>query len=437
MIIKKFQAKNEAEALALAKKELGSEVTMIHSRNVKPKGFFSFLKKMQVEITVAKEEEMDRPEVQAKSAIAEVNRARKKAEEKAGRPQNRIDLVADDDVMSEQLLSELKDSREKEVRPGKAEDHTEKNEKLMEEKLDNIQNLLEQKLSKQADEDRLRERRDQEEAGKQDAERKEMLDFCRLLHRTLLDNEVTETNANELVDEIRQNYASGMTMEHMLSFVYQKIILKFGKPVRIAPSEKCAKVVFFIGPTGVGKTTTLAKVASRFRLMENKQVALFTTDTYRISATDQLKTYANILGVPFHVIYEAKELVEQYERYKDYDYILVDTAGHSHKNEEQKKDMMSFLEALPEEVPTERHLVLSATTKYKDLLAIADAYKEMTDYRLIFTKLDETRECGNLLNLRLYTGEPISYVTNGQNVPDDIEVFNPQSVARSLLTDQG
>ena len=421
MIIKKFQAKNETEALALAKKELGSEVTMIHSRNVKPKGLFSFFKKMQVEITVAKEEEMDRPDVQARSAIAEVNRARKKAEEKDTKPKH-LDLVADDGLVEE--------------RGGSREDKAEKNETAVEEKLDNIQSLLEQKLSKRADEEKERERRNIEEAKEQDAERKEMLDFCRLLHRTLLENEVTENNANELVDEIRRNYASGMTMEHMLSYVYQKIILKFGKPVRIAPSEKGAKVVFFIGPTGVGKTTTLAKVASRFRLMENKNVALFTTDTYRISATDQLKTYANILGVPFHVIYEAKELVEQYERYKDYDYILVDTAGHSHKNEEQKKDMMAFLQALPEEVPTERHLVLSATTKYRDLLEIADAYKEMTDYRLIFTKLDETRECGNLLNLRLYTGEPISYVTNGQNVPDDIEVFNPQSVARSLLTDQ-
>ena len=423
MIIKKFQAKNEAEALALAKKELGSEVTMIHSRNVKPKGFFSFLKKMQVEITVAKEEEMDRPEVQAKSAIAEVNRARKKAEEKSSTP-HRVDLVADDDTDT------------KEPKTGKGAPVSEKAEWAMEEKLDNIQSLLEQKLNKQADEEKERERRSIEEAKAQDAQQTEMLEFCRLLHRTLLDNEVTESNANELVDEIRRNYTSGMTMEHMLSYVYQKIILKFGKPVRIAPSENGAKVVFFIGPTGVGKTTTLAKVASRFRLMENKKVALFTTDTYRISATDQLKTYANILGVPFHVIYEAQELVEEYERYRDYDYILVDTAGHSHKNEEQKKDMMSFLEALGDDVPTERHLVLSATTKYKDLLAIADAYKEMTDYRLIFTKLDETRECGNLLNLRLHTGEPISYVTNGQNVPDDIEVFNPQSVARSLLTDQ-
>jgi len=129
MIIKKFQAKNEAEALALAKKELGPEVTMIHSRSVKPKGFFSFLKKMQVEITVAKEEEMDRPDVQAKSAIAEVNRARKKAEEKSGKTD-----------LPEPFAKTAADGEEpKPFKPDPAE-------KAVEEKLDNIQSLLEQKL---------------------------------------------------------------------------------------------------------------------------------------------------------------------------------------------------------------------------------------------------------------------------------------------------
>ena len=154
MIIKKFQAKNEEEALALAKKELGSEVTMIHSRNVKPKGLFSFLKKMQVEITVAKEEEMDRPDVQAKSAIAEVNRARKKAEEKNAKAP-KLDLVADDDAEAE---------IRKASKPAKTAPVSDKAEWAVEEKLDNIQSLLEQKLNKQADEEKERERRNAEEA---------------------------------------------------------------------------------------------------------------------------------------------------------------------------------------------------------------------------------------------------------------------------------
>ena len=97
--------------------------------------------------------------------------------------------------------------------------------------------------------------------------------------------------------------------------------------------------------------------------------------------------------------------------------------------------MSEFLSVLEGKAECEHYLVVSATTKYKDLLAISDAYKELADYRLIFTKLDETEECGNLLNLRLHTGASMSYVTNGQNVPDDIEEFNPQAMARGLLTD--
>ncbi|MCR5251181.1 MAG: flagellar biosynthesis protein FlhF [Lachnospiraceae bacterium] len=424
MIIKKYTAKSEAEALEAARKDLGDEVTLIHSRNVKPKGLFSFLRKMQVEVTVAKEEEMDRSEARAREAVAGVDQLRQKAGNEADKAEKTE-----------------KDKPEAASAPAEDRRATDRAASLLaeaavEEKLENIQNLLERKLSR-ADvpekEETEEKKPETEEDGKQ---RKELTDFCRLLYHTLVENEVSERNANELVDEIEQNYSGGAQMEHVLSHIYQKIILKFGKTQRISPAEKGAKVVFFIGPTGVGKTTTLAKIASRFRLTENKRIVLFTTDTYRISATDQLKTYAGILGAPFHVIYTPEELKEHYERYKDLDYILIDTAGHSHKNEEQKKEMMLFLEALKDVAECEFYLVVSATTKYKDLVAIADAYKELTEYRLIFTKLDETRECGNLLNLRLHTGAAMSYVTNGQNVPDDIEVFNPQNMAKQLLTDQ-
>ncbi len=420
MIIKKFISKTEEDALALAQKDLGTDVTIIHSRYVKPRGLFSFLRKMQVEITVAKEEEMDRPEAQARDTLQKVNQARQKGEE----------------AESEKDKKEAGPEKEE----GKKAESGEKSagaiaEEVLEEKLENIQNLLEQKLKGRAETEKAKKEQKEEEQKQEDREKKELTDFCRLLYHTLVENEVSERNANDLVDEIEQNYAGGVQLEHVLSHIYQKIILKFGRPTRINPAEKGAKLVFFIGPTGVGKTTTLAKIASRFRLSENRRIVLFTTDTYRISATDQLKTYAGILGAPFHVIYSADELKENYENYKDFDYVLIDTAGHSHKNEEQKKEMAEFLKALDGVAECEIYLVVSATTKYKDLVAIADAYKEICDYRLIFTKLDETRECGNLLNLHLYTQAPMSYVTNGQNVPDDIELFNPQTMAKQLLTD--
>lgn len=257
--------------------------------------------------------------------------------------------------------------------------------------------------------------------------------FLRLLYNTMLENEVHEQYANQIIEEAEKVNKPGMPIDYVLANVYQKMILKFGKPAGIQPGENGPKLVFFVGPTGVGKTTTIAKIASRFSVEGSKKVALLTADTYRIAAAEQLRTYANILEVPFRVVYSPEEVVKAYEDYKDYDYIMVDTAGHSYQNETQRKAVEEFLHAVKDTAQQDVFLVLSATTKYKDLLKIADAYSEITDYKLIFTKLDETAYLGNLLNLRLHTGAQLSYVTCGQNVPDDIENFNPQKTVKLLL----
>ena len=293
----------------------------------------------------------------------------------------------------------------------------------MEEKLDSLQSLLEQQLQKPEPE---KEKQEEEEVSETDM-------FMKLLHTTMLDNEVDEKYAEQVIDEIEKINKPNTPFDYALANTYQKMILKFGKPVGISPSEKGVKVVFFIGPTGVGKTTTIAKIASKFRVDEKKKVALLTADTYRIAAAEQLRTYANILEVPFRVIYTVEEIEQALVDFKDYDYILVDTAGHSHQNEAQKETMSKFIHSVDDMVEKEVFLVLSATTKYRDLVSIADAYKEIADYKLIFTKLDETTTLGNLLNLKLYTGASLSYVTCGQNVPDDIEDFNPQKTVKRLL----
>ncbi len=164
-----------------------------------------------------------------------------------------------------------------------------------------------------------------------------------------------------------------------------------------------------------------------------KKVALLTADTYRIAAAEQLRTYANILEVPFRVVYTAKEIAASIEDFREYDYILVDTTGHSPNNEAQCESMSDLISSVDNSAIKEVFLVLSASTKYGDLMKIADTYKEIADYKLIFTKLDETATLGNIYNLKLYTGATLSYVTCGQNVPDDIEYFNPQSTVKQLL----
>ena len=192
-------------------------------------------------------------------------------------------------------------------------------------------------------------------------------------------------------------------------------------------------VVFFIGPTGVGKTTTIAKIASKYKVDYEKKVAFITADTYRIAATEQLQVYANILDAPMSIVYSKEELNEAIEKYAEYDLVFVDTAGFSHKNEEQKEDIRNLIQGVDPEYTSEVYLVLSATTKYRDLLDIVDTYRTISEFKLIFTKLDETSTYGNLLNIKLYSDAELSYTTNGQNVPDDIELFDTQKIVKQLL----
>ena len=165
-------------------------------------------------------------------------------------------------------------------------------------------------------------------------------------------------------------------------------------------------------------------------------MALITVDTYRIAAAEQLRTYASILEIPFRVIYSVEEMKQAAEDFKDYDYIMVDTAGHSPKNKDLVDGTRQFLHALDGKAEKEVYLVLSATTKYKDLISIVDMYGQLDDYKLIFTKLDETGQLGNLWNIRMRTKASMSYVTMGQNVPGDIAAFNPQTVVKKLLSEE-
>ena len=408
MIIKKYQGKTEAEAMENAKKELGDSIVLMNVKTVKPKGLSRLIKKAYVEITVAKEEER------------EVT------------------------VHKENVAVSLSSFNTKQTTSGNAE--KEKNsqiiseERLLEEKLDSLHSLLEQQIQRReevkvAEEpEEVRETKDNKninETVQDDADKTKAV--LSLIRETVVENEVEPKYADSILEEIEKNLKANMPMEHILSNVYQRMILRFGKPECIEPAKEGPKVVFFVGTTGVGKTTTIAKIASKFVVEEKKKLALLTADTYRIAASEQLRTYANILEVPFRVIYTPEELGDAIKDFSSYDYILVDTAGHSQNNDKQRDDMADFVKFAQGKAEQEIYLVVSATTKYKDLKSIADKYKKMFDYKMIFTKLDETSEYGNLLNMKIYTGASMSYITCGQNVPEDIETFNAQSTVKKLL----
>ena len=256
-----------------------------------------------------------------------------------------------------------------------------------------------------------------------------------LIYNQLIDNEVNKDIADEIIGEFDFENNS-LPLDNILANVYQKIVLKLGEVKPLTPGEKKPKVVFFVGNTGVGKTTTMAKLASKFKLEEKQNIAMLSIDTYRIAAIEQIKTYANILNTPMEVVYTPEDIKNYVEKYNECDLIFVDTAGHSHRNEEQKKNLKEMVDAVSD-YETEVFLVVSAVVKYKDLLDIARTYEKLFDYKLIFTKLDETRASGSILNLKLDMGKTLSYATWGQNVPEDIGVIDPQIVAKSLLGGAG
>lgn len=425
MIIKKFQAKTEEAALELARKELGSGIVVMNVKKVKKKGLFSIFKPQQVEVTVALEEEEKQNFREAVAKVSEIARQ----SEAAG---NTRSAKTEPEQPAKQGKAEPGSQPEKQ-RQQEKQRQPEKNtqtidsrqESAIEEKLSTLQNLLEKQIGSTQEE----EKESEGEEKKEDSN----VAFFHLLYKMLLDNEIEETYANQLVDELDGSVKPDMPIDYLLSVVYQKMVLKFGQTKTIQSAEKGPKLVYFIGPTGVGKTTTIAKIASRLSVVEKKKIVLLTADTYRIAAAEQLRTYANILEVPFRIIYTPQEIRTAIEDYAAYDYIFVDTSGHSQKNTDQRDDTLALLRAADGQAEKEVYLVVSATTKYRDLLNIADTYQKLTDFRLVFTKLDETQCQGNLFNLRLHTDAPMSYVTCGQNVPDDIGEFDAQKTVKLLL----
>jgi len=393
MLIKKFQAASEQEALQLAKQELGKDVIITHIKKISPRGISRLFKKPVVEITAAVDEDNFYEKKSAFQALAA---------ESIRQEQQKRNVIAE---------PRMEIAEEK---------HT-----SIEQRLDSLQTMLEKQLKEQSS-------TVVEKPGPRAEEQNASMICVQMIYNQLISNEVEEVHANKIISEIEQSIKPDASVDNVLSTIYQKLVLKLGQTKTLEVEEGQTKYVFFIGPTGVGKTTTIAKLASYLKLKKNARVALFTADTYRIAAVEQLRSYASILNIPLKVIYSEAEMQEAMEDFKGYDIVMIDTAGRSHRSLEQRDDIERLISSVPEE-QRDIYLVVSATTKYKDLVKITETYSEISKYNIIFTKLDETGCLGNILNIKMLTGAPLSYTTFGQNVPDDISKINPQTIAKQLL----
>jgi len=233
-----------------------------------------------------------------------------------------------------------------------------------------------------------------------------------------------------VMEQVEPEAKKGGTVEALRSLLPEafRAVIKCAGPV--AFKKNSPRIIALVGPTGVGKTTTIAKLAAHYALRENHRAALITIDNFRVGAVEQLKTYSRIMGVPVEVAATPAELEAAIELHADKELILIDTAGRSHKDNEKIEELKGFLES---RFAIEIHLCLAATTRDREIQEVVERFGILPISRVIFTKLDESESYGSIVNAHLRTRFPLSYFTTGQRVPEDLEIATPGRVAGLVL----
>jgi Flagellar GTP-binding protein len=245
------------------------------------------------------------------------------------------------------------------------------------------------------------------------------------IKQSLINLEIDEHIADILVKDLKLSWSK----EKIKQEIEARLISVF-KPVQ--PRNMRTKIMAFVGSPGVGKTTTLAKIGAIYSLFNSFNIAFITIDTFRVGAMEQMKIYGDIIGASVDIVMSPDELREAIARNSDKDLILIDTTGRPSKNTYQLEELKVFLDVLDF---VEIYLVINATTQKRDMLQIIKDYELIAYSQIIISKVDETIAPGSIVNAAYYTGLPIAYITNGQDVPDDIEVANPKLLASYVMRD--
>ncbi|NTV83976.1 MAG: hypothetical protein HGA23_06725, partial [Bacteroidales bacterium] len=249
------------------------------------------------------------------------------------------------------------------------------------------------------------------------------------IYYNLISQGISKEKAWGAVEKIKKELASGQIENAGACLTAVEDLICQSLP-SFNELDKGHRVKVLIGPTGVGKTTTLAKLSAYHALNEKKSVGLITTDTYRIAAVEQLKVYARIIGIPLEIAPGNKDFKKSLDRFADKDVIFVDTPGTS------RNDMVNLKklhETLRSEIPFESNLLISLTTSKESMMDVASRYKIFDYNHIILTRADECMRIGFLWDILDRIAKPVSYITNGQNVPNDIEEANPQKIARLIV----
>ncbi|MGM9951082.1 MAG: flagellar biosynthesis protein FlhF [Lysinibacillus sp.] len=367
MKMKKYNAPSIAEAMKLIRADLGDDAVILNSKVVTTKKFFGLVKQKSFEVVAG----VDR--VEKKTALPPLP-----------------DFPAPLSVPA---------SSEVAVATGQMKVETTMNEELKKEIAD-LKSIM-QSLQRHSIQAQYPD---------------ELLPFIDFLKRQELSEELITTIGDELFQHFKNN-------EQEISFddmrkVTENYLRGQLKDIEIGGLTYDKKYINILGPTGVGKTTTIAKMAARSVLEKKKKIGFITTDTYRIAAIEQLKTYAGLLQAPLEIVYNAEDYKQALEKLDHLDLIFIDTAGRNYKEAKYVEDLQRLIEFTD---LAESFLVLSLTAKERDLETVVEQFEGIPIKKFIFTKLDETNSIGTMFNLMIKYKKGLAYYTNGQEVPEDIE----------------
>ena len=379
MIIKKYVGANAKEALKKVERDLGKEAVIISQRAIRKPGFMGFFSPKIVEITATVETLEKSKSFIPNSNVSDVY----KKEE--------INYEEDKEIRKE--VEEMKSILNAYIKV-KNDELKQEQEKKIDEKVDN--SVIDNDIK-----------------------------FLKYIEEKLSDMDVPKSIIKDIKKDLEDKKVELLSEKDADKFIRQSI-----ENYITVDEGEISGVVALVGPTGVGKTTTIAKLAGNLALIKRKKVGLITVDTYRIGAVEQLRTYAEIMNIKFKVVFSIGEMEEAIEAMKDCDVILIDTTGRSSKNTMQVMELKAYIDKAN---VNSSYLVVSATTKEKDIDIISEGFSTL-DYRgVILTKLDETSTYGALINLCKRTKVPIKYITFGQSVPEDIRVPSREEIIDIVL----
>jgi flagellar biosynthesis protein FlhF len=398
MLVKRYHAKDMSQAMVQIVKELGSDAVILSNRKVRKKGFQNYFKPRILEVMVA----YDPALIPSARPVKEKQMLPSAPPDKEERAAQAAQAAETAKAVPQALSPEV--SSEQFAR--------------LDKRIDSLDEVLGNFIRRF-------------EYVKRDV----TFDYpeeIQALVCNLVENQVREELAHNIAKETdaiwrKQNDTNA---EEVMEQVIAEIV---GTPSPVVHKKFKQKVILMLGPTGVGKTTSIVKLAADFAITQKKKVGIINTDTYRIAAQEQLRTYADILNISLSVVYDMSDLQAEMNFMSDREVVFIDTAGKRPGDEKHTEDVRKIIKTCE---PEDILLCIPATVNFPALKEVVDAYSFIENYKLLVTKIDETRFRGMILNLCWYTKKPLSYFTNGQDVPDDIEKIDAEKLARDLLRPQ-